>query len=78
VELALAYYLHLGTGFPWVALRLDDIIGAWALAYYLGQGTGFPWVALRLADVIGQCVGGGALLLPVPGPRLPLGSSEAG
>ncbi len=53
------------------------LAGEEALAYYLRQGTGFPWVALRLADVIGQC-GGSARLLPAPGHRLPLGSSQAG
>ncbi len=47
-EGAIAYYLRQGTGFPWVALRLADVIGhcevggGGALAYYLRQGTGFP------------------------------------
>jgi hypothetical protein len=56
-EEALAYYLRQGTGFPWVALRLADVIGqcgGGALTYYLRQGIGFLWVELKVADVIGQ------------------------
>jgi nucleoside-diphosphate-sugar epimerase len=54
-EEVLDYYQRLGEGFPWVALRLADVIGAWYCMYISDRSKSKnPKIVLVLINKIYQ------------------------